>query len=201
MVAELAQALPKINSCKGAASFAKTGKFVRWRHTGLTKMHSTGHAQEATILFQAKATARETQLGKDVEKQNGINIASVAALLKDCLQRRPAIIQHCCSKRFPAGRNLARLLSQLVVPLFEHLCASRCAPQWVLPCGWAPGRCEAVLQSSSFAEKWRRELAPAHSRAAHKEAFNEVGSFSVKSHALEDDPACWHRTFSAPNPP
>jgi len=66
VVAELAQALPKITSCKGAASFAKTG-----------------HAQEATILFQAKTTTRETQLGKDVEKQNGINTASVAALLKE----------------------------------------------------------------------------------------------------------------------
>lgn len=133
VVAELAQALPKITSCKGAASFAKTGKLmIRWRNAPLTKMYASGHAQEATILFQAKTTTRETQLGKDVEKQNGINTASVAALLKERLQWRPAITQHYCCNQCPAGRNHEELLLQLVAPSFDHLCTSSHAPQRVL---------------------------------------------------------------------
>ena len=154
VVAELAQALPKITSCKGAASFAKTGKLmIRWHNASLTKMYSSGHAQEATILFQAKTTTRETQLGKDVEKQNGINTASVAALLKERLQWRPAITQHYCCNQYVQLEGVTK----------NYCCSSwrprlsTCAQAVMHPSGcfsMAASVREATLQSNPPAEGW-----------------------------------------------
>ena len=130
---------------------------IRWRNASLTKMYSSGHTQEATILFQAKTTTRETQLGKDVEKQNGINTASVAALLKESLQWHPAITQHYCYNRYVQLAGITK----------NYCCSSwrprltTCTQAVVHPSGcfsMAAPICEATLPSNLPAEGWEASV-------------------------------------------